>query len=48
MAIYILALSMMMTKNLDEAKSFIQLAEQLSCPNIQVVPQRFSKGPGKK
>ena len=30
-------------KNLDEAKSFIQLAEQLSCPNIRLFPKDFPK-----
>ncbi|MEO6288757.1 MAG: sugar phosphate isomerase/epimerase family protein, partial [Ginsengibacter sp.] len=28
-------------KNLDEAKSFIQLAEQLGCPNIRLFPGDF-------
>src|SRR5882762_4229340 len=30
-------------KNLDEAKSFIQLAEQLNCPYIRVFPNNFPK-----
>ena len=30
-------------KNLDEAKSFIQLAQQLSCPYIRVFPNDFPK-----
>jgi len=30
-------------KNLDEAKSFIQLAEQLGCPNIRLFPKDFPK-----
>ena len=30
-------------KNLDEAKSFIQLAQQLNCPNIRVFPNNFPK-----
>ncbi|MEP7110878.1 MAG: sugar phosphate isomerase/epimerase family protein [Ferruginibacter sp.] len=30
-------------KNLDEAKSFIQLAAQLSCPNIRLFPKDFPK-----
>ncbi|MEP6949147.1 MAG: sugar phosphate isomerase/epimerase family protein [Ginsengibacter sp.] len=30
-------------KNLDEAKSFIQLAQQLNCPYIRVFPNNFPK-----
>jgi sugar phosphate isomerase/epimerase len=30
-------------KNLDEAKSFIQLAQQLKCPYIRVFPNNFPK-----
>jgi sugar phosphate isomerase/epimerase len=30
-------------KNLDEAKKFIQLAEQLGCPNIRLFPKDFPK-----
>jgi sugar phosphate isomerase/epimerase len=30
-------------KNMDEAKSFIQLAQQLSCPYIRVFPNNFPK-----
>ena len=30
-------------KNLDEAKSFIQLAQQLTCPYIRVFPNDFPK-----
>lgn len=30
-------------KNLDEAKSFIQLAQQLNCPFIRVFPNNFPK-----
>jgi len=30
-------------KNLDEAKRFIQLAEQLNCPHIRVFPNNFPK-----
>jgi sugar phosphate isomerase/epimerase len=30
-------------KNLNEAKSFIQLAEQLGCPNIRLFPKDFPK-----
>ena len=30
-------------KNLDEAKSFIQLAQQLNCPYIRVFPNKFPK-----
>ena len=30
-------------KNLDEAKSFIQLAQQLNCPYIRVFPDNFPK-----
>lgn len=32
-------------KNLDDAKRFIQLAHQLSCPYIRVFPNIFPKGP---
>ena len=31
-------------KNLDEAKRFIQLAEQLNCPYTRVFPNNFPKG----
>jgi sugar phosphate isomerase/epimerase len=30
-------------KNLEEAKNFIQLAEQLGCPNIRLFPKDFPK-----
>ena len=30
-------------KNLDEAKSFVQLAQQLNCPYIRVFPNEFPK-----
>jgi len=31
-------------KNLDEAKRFIDLAQQLNCPNVRVFPNNFPKG----
>jgi len=34
-------------KNLDEAKNFIQLAEQLHCPYIRVFPNNIPKGQSK-
>ena len=34
-------------KNLDEAKKFIQLAEQLGCPNIRLFPKDFPKEQGR-
>ena len=34
-------------KNLDEAKSFIQLAEQLQCPYVRVFPNNIPKGQSK-
>jgi len=30
-------------KNLDEAKNFIQLAQQLNCPYVRVFPNNFTK-----
>jgi sugar phosphate isomerase/epimerase len=35
-------------KNLDEAKSFIQLAQQLHCPYVRVFPNAFPDGQGKE
>ncbi len=35
-------------KNLDEAKSFIDLAQKISCPNIRVFPNRIPEEQGKE
>ena len=38
----------MRTKNLDEGKKFIDLADQLNCPNIRVFPNKIPKDDQRK